>query len=304
MKPERLCLGILLALSLLAARCGDEPGTEGDGTTDPDAVQDPIPDPTTDPVTDDGQDLPTDPVPDDAAVEEEAAPDVAEDEVPDVIEDAEEEDGPVGDCSDEVAAIATETGIVGSCSAVLRLDYTTRAILGWQLICGSYNMVNETEARAQAQTDTGYGASGTMLNPASPGDLFVFYQAPGDFGGAAVVSARTGLSVFGGSIIWMGTGNITYPASWRSLDGLGADCPAMTRTLDVAEYDLATGGTSLPAADVDAAMDVLWQTALPEGMMTSGYVFDAAVVLYARSVGAFDPSTAEWIVILNGGWLE
>ena len=297
MKTERLAIWILLCLSLQLVRCGDEPGTTGDGTSDPDLMHDPTPDPTVDPVTD-GTDPAVDPSIDDAAS------DVVEDKEPDVIEDTVEEDGPVGDCAEEVAAIAAETGIVGSCSAVLRLDYETRAILGWQLICGSYGAVTEADARAQAQTDTGYGASGSMLNAADPEDLFVFYQAPGDFGGAAVVSARTGLSVFGGSIIWMGTGDITYPDSWRAADGLGSDCPAMTRTLDVAEYDLATGSTSLPSADVDAAMDVLWQTALPEGMMTSGYLFDAAVVLYARSVGAFDPTTAEWIVILNGGWLE
>lgn len=302
MKPERFALGLLvLGLSLLLARCGGEPGTEGDGTLDPEAQQDPQIDPAMDPVADP---VPDDTAIDDAVVEEEAVPDGPPDTEADAIEDVVDEDGPVDDCAGEVEAIRTETGIVGSCSAVLRLDYETRAILGWQLFCGSYGGVTESDARAQAQTDTGYGASGSMLNPADPDDLFVFYQAPGDFGGAAVVSARTGLSVFGGSIIWMGTGEISYPTAWRPAESLGSDCPAMTRTLIVDEYDLRSGTPSLPSGDADAAMDVLWQTALPEAMMESGYVNDAAVILYPRTMGGFDPTTAEWIVILNGGWLE
>ena len=57
-------------------------------------------------------------------------------------------------------------------------------------------------------------------------------------------------------------------------------------------------------ADVDAALAVVWQTALPEGLWQGGYVFDAAVLLYPRTVGAFDPATAEWVALVNSGWLE
>jgi len=28
------------------------------------------------------------------------------------------------------------------------------------------------------------------------------------------------------------------------------------------------------------------------------------VLRYPRSVGMFDPTTAEWVVIVSGGWLE
>jgi hypothetical protein len=34
------------------------------------------------------------------------------------------------------------------------------------------------------------------------------------------------------------------------------------------------------------------------------YLFDAVVLLYPRTTGAFDPATAEWIALLQGGWLE
>jgi hypothetical protein len=35
-----------------------------------------------------------------------------------------------------------------------------------------------------------------------------------------------------------------------------------------------------------------------------GYPFDAAVLLCPRTVGDFDPSTAEWVVSIQSGWLE
>ncbi|MBI4602098.1 MAG: hypothetical protein HY721_09075 [Planctomycetes bacterium] len=212
--------------------------------------------------------------------------------------------GPCEDpCEDEVAAIARETSIVGSCSGVVRLDYLSRRVLGWQLVCGKYAQVTEAEARQRAQADTGYGAAGRMLSPPSPEDAYVFYESPGDFGGAAAVSARTGLSVFGGSIVWDGRGEITYPKEWRLPATLGSGCAPLDREIPARGYDLAAGD-ALPAGEVEAALDVVRRTALPEGLATSGYVFDATVLLYPRSVGAFDPTSAEWIVVLNGGWLE
>jgi hypothetical protein len=207
------------------------------------------------------------------------------------------------DCEEEIAAIASDTQIVGSCGAVVRLDYLSRRILGWQLLCGKYSQVTEESAREQAKTDTGFG-EGRMLNPAQPEDAYVFYQAPGDFGGAGVVSARTGLSLFGGGIVWDGAGDITHPKEWRSAATLGGDCERFPGDIPARGYDLVAGGAEVAAADIEATLEVVRRTALLEGMATSGYVFDAVVILYPRSVGAFNPLTAEWIVIVNGGWLE
>jgi hypothetical protein len=209
----------------------------------------------------------------------------------------------VSSCEAEIAAIAQEAQIVGSCSAVVRLDYLTRRILDWQLTCGKYARVTEEAARERAGADTGHGG-GRMLSAAEPQDLYVFYESPGDFGGASVVSARTGLSLFGGGIVWDGRGDITYPASWRGLASLGSGCRRFEGEIAASGYDLAAGSAELAPADIEAALEVVRTTAVLEGMATSGYVFDAAVILYPRSVGVFDPTTAEWIVVVNGGWLE
>jgi hypothetical protein len=296
------CMLLAAAAAFLAPACGDGGGGHEDADSDLEVQPDT---PTDDVRQDDGGDPPADPPQEDLTVEEippdgDVEPDVEPDILPDEVEEE-----VVGDCGDLVDAIASETTIVGSCTAVVRLGYTSMSVLGWQLVCGSYDMpVTEAKARAQAQTDTGYGASGTMANPASPEDEYVFFQAPGDFGGAAAVSARTGLSVFGGSIIWMGTGDITYPDDWRPASELGRDCPRYPTLPTAVGYRIAESSEPLSASEVSAALDVVWGTALPEGMATSGYIFDAVVLLYARTVGAFDPSTAEWIVLVNGGWLE
>lgn len=204
-----------------------------------------------------------------------------------------------GRCLEEIEAIARESALAESCSAVVRLDFLSRRLLGWQLVCGELADVTEDAARKQAQADTGYGARGRMLNPPDPQDLYVFYLPPGDFGGVGVVSARTGLSLFGGSIVWLGRGDITYPETWRSVAGLGRDCGRHDGAIPVTAHDL-VGGAGLETADVEAALDVVRTTALPHALERSGELLDATVLRYPRSVGAFDPGTAEWIVILHG----
>ena len=44
--------------------------------------------------------------------------------------------------------------------------------------------------------------------------------------------------------------------------------------------------------------------ALPDGLLSVGHVFDATVLLCRRTLGDFDPSTAEWVVSIQSGWLE
>lgn len=207
-----------------------------------------------------------------------------------------------GPCAKEVAALATELYKVSqACTAVIRLDHNTLTLKGYQLVCGPPKTVTEAQARATAQTDTGYGSSGQALNPPSPADEFVFYMAPGDFGGASSVSADTGLSVFGGSIIWMGTGQITYPKTWRQVSTLGSGCAPGKGIPSAVGYDLVSTSQPLPTADVNKVLAIVKQTAIPAAMWSGGKVHDAVVLRYPRSVGMFNPNTAEWIALINGG---
>ncbi len=212
---------------------------------------------------------------------------------------------PDEDCTDEIEALAKEMyAEIGSCTAVVRLDYQTYDLLGYQLFCGPYTRLSEKEARTIAESDTGYGLDAIMLNEPDPEDTWVFYEPPGDFGGVGAVSARNGLSVFGGSIVWMGTGDITYPTNWRPLEELGHGCDPAGGIPRARGYDLVSGGAPLSDAQINAALEVVLDTAIPGAFWEGGYVFDAVVLSYPRTMGAFNPNTAEWIVMVNGGWLE
>ena len=189
-------------------------------------------------------------------------------------------------------------------TVVVRLDHNSLNVLGYAVVAGAYGGVDEATARATAQAATDYGDQGVLLSGANPADDWVFYESPGDFGGAAVVSARTGLAVFGGSIIWMGTGSITWPTAWSPASDLASGCAssggfgATKRGFDL------VNGTSLSASAVDAALAKVADTAVLPAIWQGGYAFDAVVLRYPRSVGVFDPTTAEWIVLISGGWLE
>jgi len=205
-------------------------------------------------------------------------------------------------CEEAVRRIARESSLVGSCTGVVRLRYTDRSPIGWQLICGPYSRVSEQKARRQAASETGLAIGGLLGNPKNDG-VYLFYRQPADFGSIAVVSSRSGLTLFGGSIVWDGRGEIVYPPSWRAPRDLGEHCEPLNRRIPLSGYDL-RGGRPLSAELAQAALQVVWSTALPRGLATSGYLFEAVVLLYPRSVGAFDPQSAEWIVLLNAGWLE
>ena len=64
--------------------------------------------------------------------------------------------------------------------------------------------------------------------------------------------------------------------------------------------DLSSGQASGGVALVDALFTVA-ETALLDGLLEFGgqHSVDSVVLLYPRTVGMFDPDTAEWIVLLN-----
>ena len=153
-------------------------------------------------------------------------------------------------------------------------------------------------ARATAESVTGYGEGATLLGGPALQNQWVFFEAAGDFGGSSAVDIQTGLVTFGGSTIWDGVGDIVHPNSWEA-PGLLSSCPAAP--LPVRRGFELGGGQPMAAADVDAVLTQVMQTALPGAFATNGGVWDAMVLTYPRTVGAFDPETAEFIVLMTGG---
>ena len=254
MKTTTLHLKLLLAFPLLLVlaahlaacdervRAGDDPHAEdvvesgpvrGDASPDSTAETGP-------PVDLGSGDAPSDAPPIDDAAEDSGEDGPLEDVLDSSREDTSEDTGTLRDqgqldvtgeeaSDDDCEALVVDLSerlwaVAEACTVIVRLDYETRAMIGYQLVCGRYGFLDEGGARARAESDTGYGEGITKLNEDAPPDEWVFYQSPGDFGGAAAVSANTGLSVFGGSIIWMGTGTINTPSSWRDAAELGVGC--------------------------------------------------------------------------------
>lgn len=207
------------------------------------------------------------------------------------------------DCKAAVAAIAAQTTGVKTCTTLVRLDYQTFTIKGYRIFCDPYAATTEAAARATAQADTGFGQAGQLLSGPTPADEYVLWEPAGDFGGVGVVSARSGKTVFGGGIVWSGTGQISYPATFDPPGLLGQGCTNTAQVPSARGWDLVSA-MPLSADKVSAALDVVWGTALPDGLMQGGYLFDAVVLLYPPTVGAFDPGVAEWEVLVNSGWLE
>jgi hypothetical protein len=208
------------------------------------------------------------------------------------------------DCSDLVAKIASQTQILGTCTAVVRLDWTSLKIISHAFVCGKYAPTDETAARASASAAAVFpyasgAGQGTLISGPVPQDEWVFRQSPTDFGGAAAVSARSGLTVFAGSIVWAGMGDIMLPAAWDETD-LGSGCASPTG-VTVRGFDLASGRAT---ESVTAPANVVLATALPSAFAQWGSIFDIVVLSYPRTIGNFDPSTAEYIVLVNAGWLE
>lgn len=211
-------------------------------------------------------------------------------------------------CATLTAQLAMEIGPdarMGSCTAVVRLDYDSLSVVGHTFVCGPYGGGDEAAARARADADAtfpsaaGAGQGRLLLDGSRGGGEWIFYQSPSDFGGAAAVSARNGLTVFAGSIVWAGAGKLLVPSQWSTSE-IGRDCPL--RMVSMRGFDLRSG-TEFQNGEWSAPAQVVLSSAIPYAMESVGGVFDAVVLLYPRTVGVFEPSRAEYVVLLNGGAL-
>ncbi|MBK7580819.1 MAG: hypothetical protein IPI67_11495 [Myxococcales bacterium] len=227
--------------------------------------------------------------------------------------------GAPSDCQALAEAISNKVDPgVGSCTAVVRVGHVDNTISGYKIVCGKYAQVDEATAFKQATLDSGVGNScfGTSsITGAKPEDNFVFFQPAsaaacaccGD-GWVTAVSARAGVTALGATINLGASGGLVYPASWDAPSELGTNCGLSGLTLTARGFDLTPLGSpgtppaALSQAALEKVMAVVMNTALPAGLGKKGYLFDAVVLLYSPLAGAQDK--AEWLVLLNSGWLE
>lgn len=206
-------------------------------------------------------------------------------------------------CDGATHRIANDAARGGMCTSVVRLDYQTREIKSAFMACAPAVAVTPVRARERAEKDTGFGAEAQMISGLAPADEYVFWEPPTDRGGVSAVSARSGLTVFGGSIVMNEKGGVVYPASFVHPATLGLGCGSSAplppaRGLDVGTIE------DLSQADVEAALGAVWSTALPDALAIGSTLLDAMVLLYPPQVGLADPSAMEWVVLLNSSAIE
>jgi hypothetical protein len=136
---------------------------------------------------------------------------------------------------------------------------------------------------------------GELVSQPSTDFAWVFSTSPSDFGGVAVVGAQ-GLTLFAGSIIWSGTGEIVFPTAW-SMSDLGSGCSPKRDALPVRGIDLSSSDEFASDAAGQLALDSVLPTIWRKW---GGDISRLLVLLYPRTGGAFDAKNAEYIVFLNG----
>lgn len=202
-------------------------------------------------------------------------------------------------CDDVVADIAGRAA-GAMCTTVVRLDLGTRVIKSSRLQCAQAAHTTVAAARLAAERVTGFGEEAQLVSGLAPKDQFVFWEPPSERGGVAAVSVRSGKVVFGGSILWNDDGKVIFPVSFNYPAAVGPTCGSSAARPPARGIDLLTI-EELPAAEVAAALDAVWTSALPDGLAAGSKLLDVLVLLYPPRVGGFDPDAAEWVVMVNSG---
>jgi hypothetical protein len=213
-------------------------------------------------------------------------------------------------CEAEIAALAPFVSRPdGGCSVVVRVSHETLALLGYQTTCSATPDAPLDEAEARALSECCKHAGIALDSPAAPDLWVLFMGAPDDqhAGRVALVSSNVSARIFEGSSgHGHAPGDITFPDDWIEPGELGSACGEVPMP-PLASWDLANDGAPLPEDRLREVWDVVGSTAIPFAMSAVGQPRHAAVLRYPRRLtnegkdDAFDPSTAEYLVVIEGG---
>jgi hypothetical protein len=198
-----------------------------------------------------------------------------------------------------------------SATVIITLDFQTlglkAAYLVWQGSCDTGSAATDEQlgrtfgdffsargydwARRLLEADTSQG-NVWGFEISRVGDFVVLLNTPSDYGGVAVCDRCSGAVLFAGSIIWNGLGRQLYPAepipSYALQRAPGEAAPP--ERIDLAGY----GGDEEGGL---AAWDSVLDLNLVKELASAPY--NVLVYLYPRTVGTFDPLTADWVILLR-----
>ncbi|SCY50428.1 hypothetical protein [Flavobacterium caeni] len=125
------------------------------------------------------------------------------------------------------------------------------------------------------------------------------YDPPGDFGGVTLRYAETNEMLFAGTIIWMGTGQMTFPAGLNpagSFATIASPVPMPTSIETVQYTQFAYYPEPMPYQAIWNAVDHLQVVAQFRASNPNGTVH---VFLYTPSVGVGNPAEWDYFVMLK-----
>jgi hypothetical protein len=197
-----------------------------------------------------------------------------------------------------------------SAIAIITLDFQTlrmkAAYLAYGEPCDSQPPVSDEEVRTRAGAIFA-GKYTWEINVqgggvSRVGDFVVLGVAPSDFGGVAVSDPCTGEVLFAGSIVWNGRGGQLYPVEPIPPDlldrtsGQASPPQSIDVTGSLAASDAPGEGGGLEEGGL-AAWDSVLDLNLVGDLASAPYT--VLVLLYPRSVGAFDPAAADWVIFVH-----
>jgi len=139
---------------------------------------------------------------------------------------------------------------------------------------------------------------GTYIDGCTPTatytDLHWCYASPGDFGGQAIVDARTGSPVFAGEIIWDGTGQMLFPTPLGPAQDMAIMVHPPAPMPQNFEFEM---NGHEPQSVAVGALDQARQTGLVHTFI-GGNSYDAFVLLQPYMVGSYNAGLADVIVFI------
>jgi len=127
------------------------------------------------------------------------------------------------------------------------------------------------------------------------------YQEPGDFGGVQLYSSNSNTLLFDGTIIWMGTGVMSYPSNLYDSEDFGIISepvaqPSESQFSKVVYSDYETYPEDMDYASIWNTIDNL---AIVKTYRDSNPEATVKLFLYTPSVGIGNPEEWDWLVFIK-----
>ncbi|WP_294818186.1 hypothetical protein [uncultured Flavobacterium sp.] len=129
------------------------------------------------------------------------------------------------------------------------------------------------------------------------------YVSPGDFGSIKLKYEETGETIFDGTIVWNGLGQMSYPETLDVPNSFAVmnNETAMPDPEDFVHVEYGEGEIGFPFLTIDhqGIWDAVDNLQLVEDYRASNPGAKVNIFLYAPSVGIGDPAQWDWFVILK-----